>query len=87
MALFILLYVGIEVTIGYVLVLIWSRVGADLVLYRGWIVTFLLRRRGGGPSTGYVTSGFFGGMTAGRLFLIPVTHFVSGNNSPSLCLH
>ena len=27
----------------------------------GWIVTFLMIVRGGGPSSGYVSTGFFGG--------------------------
>ena len=27
----------------------------------GWIVTFLMIVRGGGPSAGYVSTGFFGG--------------------------
>ncbi|KAG9041350.1 hypothetical protein FS837_012378 [Tulasnella sp. UAMH 9824] len=54
LAAFILIYVGIEVSIG------------------GWIVTFLINRRGGGPSSGYVSSGFFGGMTLGRILLLPV---------------
>jgi hypothetical protein len=27
----------------------------------GWIVTFLMNVRGGGPSSGYVSTGFFGG--------------------------
>jgi hypothetical protein len=27
----------------------------------GWIVTFIIQKRGGGPSSGYVNSGFFGG--------------------------
>ncbi|KAG9031576.1 hypothetical protein FS837_002948, partial [Tulasnella sp. UAMH 9824] len=54
LAVFILIYVGIEVSIG------------------GWIVTFLINRRGGGPSSGYVSSGFFGGMMLGRVLLLPV---------------
>ncbi|KAG8857284.1 hypothetical protein FRB91_011510 [Serendipita sp. 411] len=52
MALFILAYVGVEVTIG------------------GWIVTYLIDVRGGGPSSGYVSSGFFGGLTLGRVALL-----------------
>ncbi|KAG8781615.1 hypothetical protein FRC16_002819 [Serendipita sp. 398] len=52
MALFILAYVGVEVTIG------------------GWIVTYLIDVRGGGPSSGYVSSGFFGGLTLGRIALL-----------------
>ncbi|KIO19920.1 hypothetical protein M407DRAFT_82133, partial [Tulasnella calospora MUT 4182] len=58
LAAFILIYVGIEVSIG------------------GWIVTFLINRRGGGPSTGYVSSGFFGGMMLGRVLLLPVNQKV-----------
>ncbi|KAG8944999.1 hypothetical protein FRC04_001254 [Tulasnella sp. 424] len=54
MSFFILVYVGVEVTIG------------------GWIVTYLLKERGAGPSAGYVSSGFFGGLTLGRLVLLPV---------------
>jgi len=43
LAFFILIYVGVEVTIG------------------GWIVTYIIQVRGGGPSAGYISSGFFGG--------------------------
>ncbi|TDL22801.1 MFS general substrate transporter [Rickenella mellea] len=52
LALFALLYVGVEVTIG------------------GWTVTFLMTYRGGGGSSGYVSSGFFGGLTLGRVALL-----------------
>ncbi|KAJ3505312.1 hypothetical protein NLJ89_g7483 [Agrocybe chaxingu] len=52
LALFLLVYVGIEVTIG------------------GWIVSFMLIIRNGGPSSGYVASGFFGGLTLGRVALL-----------------
>ncbi|KAJ3728000.1 MFS general substrate transporter [Lentinula guzmanii] len=52
MAVFALIYVGVEVTIG------------------GWIVTFIIRERDGGPSAGYISSGFFGGLTLGRLALM-----------------
>ncbi|KAK7048873.1 major facilitator superfamily domain-containing protein [Favolaschia claudopus] len=44
LAFFILVYVGVEVTIG------------------GWIVTYIIDVRGGGPSAGYVSAGFFGGL-------------------------
>jgi len=27
----------------------------------GWIVTFIIDVRGGGPSSGYISAGFFGG--------------------------
>jgi fucose permease len=52
MAFFILVYVGVEVTIG------------------GWIVSFIINVRGGGSSSGYVSSGFFGGLTVGRVALL-----------------
>ncbi|KAF9479394.1 MFS general substrate transporter [Pholiota conissans] len=54
LALFLVTYIGVEMTIG------------------GWIVTILVFSRGGGPNTGYVTSGYFGGMTVGRVVLIKV---------------
>nr|GAT52960.1 predicted protein [Mycena chlorophos] len=52
LALFILVYVGVEVTIG------------------GWVVTFIIDVRGGGPSSGYVSAGFFGGLMTGRIALL-----------------
>ncbi|KAF8306100.1 MFS general substrate transporter [Clavulina sp. PMI_390] len=58
LAFFVLLYTGMEVTIG------------------GWMVTFVQRRRHGGSSAGYVSSGFFGGLTVGRVALIGITRKV-----------
>ncbi|OCH86759.1 MFS general substrate transporter [Obba rivulosa] len=52
LAFFILIYVGVEVTIG------------------GWIVTFVIDVRHGGPSSGYISAGFFGGLTLGRVALL-----------------
>lgn len=60
---YILLYVGIEVSIG------------------GWATSFLISERGGGTSSGYVSSGFFGGLTLGRVILIPVTALLGRCNS------
>jgi fucose permease len=73
-ALFLLVYVGLEVTVG------------------GWIVTYIISERGGGPSsgaryilshmnsayssTGYISSGFFGGLFLGRVALLWVNHKV-----------
>jgi fucose permease len=34
------------------------------------MVTFIINARGGGPSSGYVSSGFFGGLTLGRVALL-----------------
>jgi fucose permease len=45
--------------------------GAEVSI-SGWVISFLLTTRGGDPSAvGYVTSGFWGGITIGR-FLLPV---------------
>ncbi|EGO25588.1 hypothetical protein SERLADRAFT_368985 [Serpula lacrymans var. lacrymans S7.9] len=52
LAFFILVYVGVEVTLG------------------GWIVSFMIDERGGGPSAGYISSGFFGGLMVGRVVLL-----------------
>ncbi|KAJ3509222.1 hypothetical protein NLJ89_g5332 [Agrocybe chaxingu] len=51
-AMFALIYVGVEGTLG------------------GWIVTYIIRERNGGASAGYISSGFFGGLTLGRVGLI-----------------
>ncbi|KAI8976584.1 MFS general substrate transporter [Trametes punicea] len=58
MAIFALIYVGIEVTLG------------------GWIVTYVIQLRGGGPSSGYISAGFFGGLTLGRVGLLWVNKMV-----------
>ncbi|KAF7426170.1 hypothetical protein PC9H_008537 [Pleurotus ostreatus] len=52
LAIFALIYIGVEVTLG------------------GWIVTFIINERDGGPSAGYISSGFFGGLTLGRVGLL-----------------
>ncbi|KAJ7310896.1 major facilitator superfamily domain-containing protein [Mycena albidolilacea] len=54
LALFLFVYVGVEVTIG------------------GWIVSFMIVVRGGGPSAGYISADFYGGLTLGRILLLPV---------------
>ncbi|PFH48670.1 hypothetical protein AMATHDRAFT_64868 [Amanita thiersii Skay4041] len=58
LAFFLLVYVGVEVTIG------------------GWIVTFIINVRHGGPSSGYISSGFFAGLMLGRVLLIWVNEKV-----------
>ncbi|KAI5777146.1 major facilitator superfamily domain-containing protein [Geopyxis carbonaria] len=41
----------------------------------GWVVEFLIRERGGAPSQmGYVASGFWAGLTLGRVVLAEPTH-------------
>jgi len=47
-------------------------VGVEVTI-GGWIVTYSLQVRGGGPSSGYIASGFFGGLMLGRVVLIWVT--------------
>lgn len=44
-------------------------VGTEVTI-GGWIVTFLIENRGGGSSSGYVSSGFFAGLMLGRLVLL-----------------
>jgi fucose permease len=47
----------------------------------GWATTFLIEERGGNSSSGYVSSGFFGGLTVGRIILIPVTNWLGHRKS------
>jgi len=76
LAIFILIYVGVEVTIGgkALIVAIRSMITSFhficvhtllihllSLLMLGWIVTFIIDVRGGGPSSGYISAGFFGG--------------------------
>ncbi|KIY46714.1 MFS general substrate transporter [Fistulina hepatica ATCC 64428] len=42
----------------------------------GWIVTFIIKVRGGGASSGYISSGFFGGLMLGRVALLWVNKTV-----------
>jgi fucose permease len=48
--------------------------GAEVSI-SGWVISFLITTRNGDPSRiGYVTSGFWCGITLGRFFLSPVAH-------------
>ena len=60
LALFILVYVGVEVTIGGMKL---AHSGFLVITHRiaGWIVTYVIQVRHGGPSSGYISAGFFGG--------------------------
>ena len=66
LALFILIYVGVEVTLGGEYVCSWpERVyNRSWFMCTGWTVTYIIKVRGGGSSSGYVSSGFFGGIFA-----------------------
>jgi len=44
-------------------------VGVEVTI-GGWITTYIVDVRGGGPSSGYISSGFFGGIMVGRLALL-----------------
>ncbi|KAJ8589363.1 MFS general substrate transporter [Rhizopogon salebrosus TDB-379] len=44
-------------------------VGAEVAI-GGWIVTYIIDVRGGGPSSGYISTGFFSGLMVGRLALL-----------------
>ncbi|EJD46927.1 MFS general substrate transporter [Auricularia subglabra TFB-10046 SS5] len=57
--------------VHYLALYICVYVGVEITL-GGWIVTFVINERGGGPDAGYISSGFFGGLTVGRVLLLPV---------------
>jgi len=63
LALFIMVYVGVEVTIGGKphTPLHFQVLYNNTVCAAGWIVTYVIQVRHGGPSSGYISSGFFGG--------------------------
>ncbi|KAI0767879.1 MFS general substrate transporter [Irpex lacteus] len=63
LALFSLIYVGVEVTIA------------------GWSVTYILDVRGGGKNSGYVSTGFFGGLTFGRVALLWLNKKIGERNA------
>lgn len=48
--------------------------GAEVSI-SGWVISFLIATRNGDPSSvGYVTAGFWGGITLGRFLLSPLGH-------------
>ncbi|KAK7438403.1 hypothetical protein VKT23_018016 [Stygiomarasmius scandens] len=50
---------------------IFMYVGTEVTI-GGWIVTYIIQLRGGGADSGYISSGFFGGLMLGRLALLPL---------------
>ncbi|TFL07867.1 MFS general substrate transporter [Pterulicium gracile] len=44
-------------------------VGTEVTI-GGWMVTYIIEERGGGPSAGYISSGFWGGLAVGRIALL-----------------
>ena len=55
-------------------------VGVEVAI-GGWATSFIIDERGGNDSAGYVTSGYFGGITIGRVVLIPVTRALGMSNA------
>ncbi|KAG8772919.1 hypothetical protein FRC20_005778 [Serendipita sp. 405] len=55
-------------------------VGTEVTI-GGWIVTFMINERGGGASSGYVSSGFFGGLALGRVALLHVNRLLGERNA------
>ncbi|KAH9852214.1 MFS general substrate transporter [Lenzites betulinus] len=41
-----------------------------------WIVTYIINLRHGGPSSGYISSGLFGGIMVGRVALLPLSKWI-----------
>ncbi|EJD40220.1 MFS general substrate transporter [Auricularia subglabra TFB-10046 SS5] len=67
LAFVIVFYTGLEITIG----------GTFSSLdFLGWIVTYLMDQRGVGVDTGYVSSGFYGGLMIGSMALPPFSQMV-----------
>jgi fucose permease len=62
-------------TVHLLATFIFIYVGIEVTI-GGWIVTYIIEERGGGPSAGYISSGFFGGLTLGRILLLWVNEKV-----------
>jgi fucose permease len=62
LSLFLMVYIGVEVTIGGIIHFYIVAFNKKLNNCKsGWTASFLMLVRGGGPSSGYVSTGFFGG--------------------------
>ncbi|TFL03445.1 MFS general substrate transporter [Pterulicium gracile] len=59
-------------TLPILTVFLFFYVGTEISM-AGWIVTYIMEIREGGPSSGYIASGYFGGLALGRIILIPFT--------------
>lgn len=60
----------------YILIYVGVEVGIG-----GWATSFLIDVRGGDNSAGYVSSGYFGGLTLGRVVFIPLTGWIGQWNA------
>ncbi|CAK9782537.1 unnamed protein product [Cutaneotrichosporon oleaginosum] len=70
---------------------VWALMGFSF-LYIGvevaissWMTSFLIEKRGGNANAGYAVTGFWGGMTVGRVALLPVTNYLG--YQPSIYLY
>jgi len=77
LAVFCLLYVRVSLTDQRLLTQRCTQVGTEVTI-GGWVVTYIIDERGGGPDAGYISAGFFGGLMLGRLVLLPINALVSG---------
>ncbi|THU92825.1 MFS general substrate transporter [Dendrothele bispora CBS 962.96] len=50
-------------------------VGVEVTI-GGWIVTYIIDVRGGGTGSGYIATGYWAGLTLGRVLLLPVNKMV-----------
>lgn len=65
---------------------IMSYQGAEVSI-AGWVTSFLIADRGGHePNVGYVTSGFWGGITLGRFLLAGPAHLIGERRAVYLCV-
>ncbi|KAI0676403.1 major facilitator superfamily domain-containing protein [Trametes maxima] len=51
-----------------------------------WIVTYIINLRHGGPNSGYISSGLYGGLMLGRVVLMPISKLVGERRVPFLYL-
>ncbi|KAI0642731.1 MFS general substrate transporter [Trametes meyenii] len=51
-----------------------------------WIVTYIINLRHGGPNSGYISSGLYGGLMLGRVALMPISKLVGERRVPFLYL-
>ncbi|KAF8751683.1 MFS general substrate transporter [Rhizoctonia solani] len=70
MAVFCLLYVGAENTMGAGWIVTVNTMTRQVVKIIDALIQFAVEERGGGSSAGYISSGFFGGLMLGRIGLL-----------------
>ncbi|WVQ84077.1 hypothetical protein IAT38_006222 [Cryptococcus sp. DSM 104549] len=58
-------------------------VGVEVAI-GGWATSFLIDERGGDNSSGYVSVGYFAGLTLGRIVLIPLSNWLGHHRSITL---